>query len=231
MKTYLFPILAVLALLVSCGGGGYNPPEIPNNDGEDEIFATADFSYELSHPFYVTFENKSKNATNYKWDFGDGTTSTEENPTHKYPGKGVYKVTLRASGNGSETISKNITVLEPTKCYITGIVFNEVPKDNEFYSARLTDDYILLETLYWKTSWKLLSHANIPYEYIFKDKYKLDLSKSEYVLRLYQNSNTSGNGTQINSWKISSGIIHYSFAEEKVCTSKNVMITMHLAWE
>jgi hypothetical protein len=28
----------------------------------------------------VTFTNKSEDAVSYEWDFGDGTTSTEESP-------------------------------------------------------------------------------------------------------------------------------------------------------
>ncbi|MEO8713240.1 MAG: PKD domain-containing protein, partial [Parafilimonas sp.] len=38
----------------------------------------------------VTFKNESKGASNYEWDFGDGSTSTKENPVHTYPGKGKY---------------------------------------------------------------------------------------------------------------------------------------------
>lgn len=47
----------------------------------------------------VTFTNKSSDADNdtltYKWNFGDGTTSTEKNPVHTYPeANGDYNVTL-----------------------------------------------------------------------------------------------------------------------------------------
>jgi hypothetical protein len=44
----------------------------------------------------VSFSNESKGAVSYEWDFGDGTTSTEESPTHTYPGKGKYVPTLFA---------------------------------------------------------------------------------------------------------------------------------------
>lgn len=47
----------------------------------------------------VTFTDKSSDADNdtltYKWNFGDGTTSTEKNPVHTYPeANGDYNVTL-----------------------------------------------------------------------------------------------------------------------------------------
>ena len=51
---------------------------------------TVDFNYSLdSSPngTFVSFENKSSNASNYLWEFGDdtGKTSVEENPTYFYP--------------------------------------------------------------------------------------------------------------------------------------------------
>ena len=35
----------------------------------------------------------------YLWDFGDGTTSTVKNPTHKYNKAGKYLVNLKVSDN------------------------------------------------------------------------------------------------------------------------------------
>jgi gliding motility-associated-like protein len=40
--------------------------------------------------------NLTKYATNYLWDFGDGTTSSEKFPTHKYENLGSYNITLTA---------------------------------------------------------------------------------------------------------------------------------------
>jgi PKD repeat protein len=37
----------------------------------------------------ITFENTSTNALSYEWDFGDGQSSTAENPTHEYADYGV----------------------------------------------------------------------------------------------------------------------------------------------
>ncbi len=38
----------------------------------------------------------STNASRYKWDFGDGITSTDANPTHTYATAGTYTVKLMA---------------------------------------------------------------------------------------------------------------------------------------
>lgn len=45
----------------------------------------------------VVFNNLSTGADTYLWYFGDGTTSTEQNPTHTYASEGYYKVILEAT--------------------------------------------------------------------------------------------------------------------------------------
>jgi len=45
-------------------------------------------------PLDVSFTNLSLNATGYVWDFGNGLSSTEENPTTHYETPGLYTVTL-----------------------------------------------------------------------------------------------------------------------------------------
>lgn len=67
-----------------------------------EDHSIADFYPSIYETCYVTapisFVNESQLATNYTWDFGDGTTSNLENPTHQYANPGTYTVTLIASG-------------------------------------------------------------------------------------------------------------------------------------
>lgn len=47
--------------------------------------------------YSITFENFSEGADFYLWDFGDGTTSEEFEPTHVYADTGTYYVTLIAN--------------------------------------------------------------------------------------------------------------------------------------
>ncbi|MBN2393736.1 MAG: PKD domain-containing protein [Anaerolineae bacterium] len=52
-------------------------------------------------PLTVTFTNLSTgDYENSLWSFGDGMTSTLENPTHTYMVTGIYTVTLVAGGFG-----------------------------------------------------------------------------------------------------------------------------------
>src|ERR1700712_2326688 len=61
-------------------------------------------------PFYnvtvdgltVTFANQSAHAISYRWDFGDGASSTDSSPVHTYAAKGKYVPTLYATGAGGE---------------------------------------------------------------------------------------------------------------------------------
>ena len=53
----------------------------------------------------------STDANSYKWDFGDGTTSTVANVSHTYSTAGHYTVKLMAmNGNKMNEISKPITI-------------------------------------------------------------------------------------------------------------------------
>jgi len=61
----------------------------------------AGFSFEANCLVY-NFNNESTNATNYQWDFGDGTTSLLPNPDYVYDEEGTYTISLMAH-NFSDT--------------------------------------------------------------------------------------------------------------------------------
>jgi len=59
----------------------------------------------------IDFTANSANALTYNWDFGDGTSSDEQNPTHVYLQTGTYVVTCIASnGACSDVLSLEIMV-------------------------------------------------------------------------------------------------------------------------
>ncbi len=71
-----------------------------------------DFSFE-ANLLQVTFTNKSKYATSYSWDFGDGGTSTAESPSHSYAASGTYKVKLTATNSVASVVKeKDVTVTD-----------------------------------------------------------------------------------------------------------------------
>ena len=98
-------LCATLALaLAACGG------EAPE----------AEFTAEPTsgeRPLSVVFtDSSSGDPESWAWDFGDGGTSTEQNPTHVYEEPGSYRVILTATnGEGSDDIVKPdlVTVTAP----------------------------------------------------------------------------------------------------------------------
>ncbi len=58
------------------------------------------------------FVDMSDSATEWLWDFGDGTTSTESNPTHTFAGSGSYEVclTITNENNCTATACKQVSV-------------------------------------------------------------------------------------------------------------------------
>ncbi|SDJ66785.1 PKD domain-containing protein [Chryseobacterium jejuense] len=78
---------------------------IPSNDVHSR------FTYQATSTHTIKFTNKTKNATTYGWDFGDGTTSTLENPEHTYNAPGNYLVKLTSNScNSNTTKTKHVTV-------------------------------------------------------------------------------------------------------------------------
>jgi hypothetical protein len=84
-------LFASAVVLSSCGEDEPEPP-------------LASFTYEANGR-EVTFTSTSKNAKTFAWDFGDGGTSTEENPVHTYDVYGDYTVKLTVTGDGGENTS------------------------------------------------------------------------------------------------------------------------------
>jgi gliding motility-associated-like protein len=75
-------------------------------------------------PIDIDFTNSSveSGTVTYTWDFGDGQTSTEKSPRHKYLSNGAYTVTLVAvtsSGCSDTVIKKNLIVLGNTQTQFT----------------------------------------------------------------------------------------------------------------
>lgn len=66
-------------------------------------------------PLIVNFTNTSSNFITYSWDFGDGTTSNQPNPSHFYNIPGEYFAKLTVTGPGGCTAVKiqKITVRGP----------------------------------------------------------------------------------------------------------------------
>lgn len=73
----------------------------------------ADFSWVVGSGGSVAFTDLSDNyPTSWSWNFGDGGTSTQQNPSHTYAANGTYTVCLTATnaGGSSTQVCKQVTV-------------------------------------------------------------------------------------------------------------------------
>ena len=83
---------------------------------------TADFSFSPERPTVgeeVRFTDESTDpdgrVVSWRWEFGDGTISTERNPTHRYSRNGTFKVKLTVADNDglTDVVEKGISVNAP----------------------------------------------------------------------------------------------------------------------
>jgi len=109
--------LAQILILLVITGAGILPLSVAadtaTGPGQGFITVTnppvADFfssSQYGSSPFTVSFADTSRGYTpmTYRWDFGDGTGSDRQNPTHTYTADGEYTVSLTVTNQyGSDT--------------------------------------------------------------------------------------------------------------------------------
>jgi PKD repeat protein len=68
----------------------------------------ADFNSNVTSgnaPLAVQFNDLSKNATQWDWNFGDGNISSARNPVNVYSVAGSYTVSLNASNANGSTVS------------------------------------------------------------------------------------------------------------------------------
>ncbi len=78
-------------------------------------------------PLNIQFNDTSSNSpTSWLWTFGDGESSTQQNPTYTYNTPGKYTVTLTATnadGNNTITMNNLINVIGPVADNTTGLTY------------------------------------------------------------------------------------------------------------
>jgi len=102
-------------------------------------------------PSAVNFTNESSKAESYVWHFGDGTTSEEENPEHKYYLSGKYKVELEAKkGKRTKRTKRELVVDAPQQCLVILSteygdmviqLFDETPKHRDNFVKLIEEGY------------------------------------------------------------------------------------------
>jgi PKD repeat protein len=85
----------------------------------------------------VQFTDLSGNVTGWNWDFGDGASSTLQNPTHTYSTAGNYTVNLTVSNeNGTDskllTINVSKKTVKPVANFTSDVTSGKAPLNVSF---------------------------------------------------------------------------------------------------
>ncbi|NVO21111.1 MAG: PKD domain-containing protein [Bacteroidetes bacterium] len=117
--TYL-ACLTIIALDSTCTDTYCEEIQVEGNSGQCQAY----FTWEAvpSSSYTIQFTNQSTASTtimHYQWQFGDGTGSDMQNPTHTYSAPGVYTtcLTITADGGCTSTFCKPVQVGNNQQCH------------------------------------------------------------------------------------------------------------------
>jgi PKD repeat protein len=113
MKKIILLLILSIALFTACNKASKADIQPVATIPAKASFAVANPNGTVSEGSAMQLKNTSTNAVSYSWDFGNGSTSTEKEPSFIYNMCGNYTITLTAkdaSGNTS-VIKQDLTVL------------------------------------------------------------------------------------------------------------------------
>ncbi|MBL4668806.1 MAG: PKD domain-containing protein, partial [Flavobacteriales bacterium] len=112
--TYLTPGSFLTSLIVSGGSANCTNQAFQIVVVVDDVVAGITVNTPICDNDVITFNDNSiiniGFITNWTWNFGDGNTSTQQNPTYTYMNPGTYIVSLTVISNGGCTSSTSVTV-------------------------------------------------------------------------------------------------------------------------
>lgn len=99
-------------------------------------------------PLIVNFQGPQ--LQEWLWDFGDNTSSSDQNPNHTYTNAGEYTVSLREGPNGAQIGTLTISVFpEITLDLISDVNIGCIPLDVQFNTNITQANGITIDSLEW----------------------------------------------------------------------------------
>lgn len=97
-----------------CGRSRVDVEVNPGGQAPSPAFEISDRTVDVANDPTVSFTNISTGNGTWHWNFGDGNTSTEENPSHTYSAEGIYIVSLTMTDMDGCTgsVVDTVTVLD-----------------------------------------------------------------------------------------------------------------------
>ncbi|MCP4710309.1 MAG: PKD domain-containing protein, partial [Planctomycetes bacterium] len=91
--------------------------DAPTADAGDDQLVNEGDSVQFSGVF-TDLNDRNQDPISFHWDFGDGDSSTAQNPTHEYRDEGIYEATLTVSddhgGSASDSMKVYVHNVAPT---------------------------------------------------------------------------------------------------------------------
>ncbi len=199
--------------------GSYAVQLISYNDcGGDTLIQTVTISCNLSAPtaeyFYsndgttLTFINNSVNAQFYYWDFGDGNTSTDQNPVHNYTSNGFYTIMLVVRNLcSSDTFTTSISIV--------GVWVNENKLKQEYLGNNIPNPFS--------------STTQIPYYLPENSKGIINIHSSDGKFIKSYNLQQGVNTLVLKNENLATGIYYYRLIinEGEVTVKKRMTVTKY----
>ncbi len=143
----------------------------------------------------VTFTDNSPVAVSWFWDFGDGVTSTQQNPIHLYGAIGTYTVTLTISdGTCSATTTQQVIITQVGLPQISNAKFLMFPNPaNDYITIEFiaADKNIIMELVNTLGQTALVEKLFPVEGNHFKTEINLkNMANGVYTLKIYTESNT-----------------------------------------
>ncbi len=107
-----------------------------------------DFNYTITDSPTVEFSNISSNTEEVFWDFGDGNTSNEVNPTHTYSEVGEFIITLQITKCGETYEVKKKVVIETLSIAdFNSLEFSIFPNPTAEFIYVMTDEFLTFSAI------------------------------------------------------------------------------------
>lgn len=148
--------------------------EVTSADGctaSDSVFVKilpmiSDFAWSPGQPLpgeTVQFTDLTYDAVNWRWDFGEGTTSQLENPDHTYPEEGSYQVTLWVENvlGCEDSLVKTIEVIAETGVYVPSGFTPNGDGTNDFFEIKGLEIQALSLQVYDRWGRELFTSAGV----------------------------------------------------------------------
>ncbi len=101
----------------------------------DEVEAS--FTHELTAHATIQFTSNTVDVYNFYWEFGDDSTSTQDNPIHEYQEAGDYPVALTVVNQSGcdTTLRDTVTVYDPLHVYIPNAFTPNADSLNDWFGV------------------------------------------------------------------------------------------------